>query len=158
MLERFCKAKHTNGSETVKRASLPHCFIMVTWVHTTPLLSPLLFAFTELKSFTSAQQAFVVVICGYKCPVGTDVRATNALRQHAEKYWSSIKAQWHEKQEVLLDIMSAAPKLRNRMLFFLSFLNPDLCYCHPIITLFLWQWFITRPKGNTILRTYRRHN
>ncbi len=92
-------------------------------------------AFASVISIcTSAQQALVVVICGYKRPVGTDVRATNALRQHAEKDWSGIKGK--KKQEVLLDLMSAAPHLKNCMLFFLSSLNPDLCYCHPIITLF----------------------
>lgn len=63
--------------------------------HSTALHLPLLIAFAEL--YKSAQQALVVVICVYKRPVGTDVRATNALHQHAEKDWSSIKAQWQEK-------------------------------------------------------------
>lgn len=51
------------------------------------------------------------------------------------KTGAASKLNGKQKQEVLLD-MSAAPKLKNCMLFFLSFLNPDLCYYHPIITLF----------------------
>lgn len=148
---------HTNGNETDKEH---HYYIVFLCWHEYTLQHCFRLCYLHLQISIIYKCTVNPCCCYLLCLVGTDVRSFSVLfvstcLERLERHQSSTERKKKPWSDL---IMSAALKLKNCMLFLLSFLNPDLCYCHPIITLFLWQWFITHPKGNTILRTYRRHN